>query len=339
MDVDLKSIVLYLGKKGLSSIAILNDINETLGPNKIGYSTISKYLRSQSFSPKKTPIEKKQEKSLDEKNQIIILHALELFPFLLVREIAKMTNIPKSSVYHILTEQLHYVLKHLRWIPHSLNSSQCFQRVIQSHELLTILRSSKENDYELFYTGDESWFYLSTDYEQIWLPYEEKPPTRPKHTISSEKYMVTIFWNPNGFLIVEAMDDNMKFNSDYFINEILEQISIKTTEDQEKFGQNLILHFDNARPHISKKVKKYLEENNMKRAPQPPYSPDIAPSDFFLFGFVKEKLKGCKFESKQELLSAIGSILEEIPKAVLISVFLDWERRLEQVITSDGSYI
>ena len=44
MDIDLRSIVLYLDKKGLSPGDILNDINETLGPNKIKYSTITKYF-------------------------------------------------------------------------------------------------------------------------------------------------------------------------------------------------------------------------------------------------------------------------------------------------------
>ena len=170
---------------------------------------------------------------------------------------------------------------------------------------------------------------MTTDYEQMWLPVEEKPPTRTKKTIISKKYMITIFWNPNGFHVVEALADNMVFNSDYFINEILEQINFQTSMDREKLKQNLILHFDNARPHISKKVVNYLACNDMKRAPQPPYSPDIAPSDFYLFGYMKEQLKGCKFSSKEALLSAIYAILEEIPEQQLKEVFIEWERRLE----------
>ena len=217
-------------------------------------------------------------------------------------------------MFRILTEQLHYVSKHLRWIPHSLNSSQKIQRVSQSRKLLKVLRQAKTIDYKLFYTGDESWFYLNTDYEIQWLPREEKPPDRIEQKIGSKKYMVTIFWNPNGFLIVEALDDNMVFNADYFRDEILEQINCKTSEDRETLENNLILHYDNARPHISKKVQEYLEQNGIIRAPQPPYSPDIAPSDFYLFGYMKEQLKGCKFSSKEALLSEIISILELIPK-------------------------
>ena len=130
----------------------------------------------------------------------------------------------------------------------------------------------------------------------------------------------------------------MVFNSEYFINQILEQINCKTSEERETVGQKLILHFDNARPHTSKKVMDYLKENSMIRAPQPPYSPDIAPSDFYLFGYIKDQLKGCIFNSKEDLLSAIRSILETISTETLKKVFLKWEERLKKVIDSNGDY-
>ena len=151
--------------------------------------------------------------------------------------------------------------------------------------------------------------------------------------------MVTIFWNSNGFLIVEALADDMVFNSDYFRDEILEQINCKTSDNRETLGENFILHFDNATPHISKKIMEYLDQNEIKRAPQPPYSPDIAPSDFFLFGYMKEKLKGRRFNSKEELLEAIHSILGAISEQKLKEVFLEWERRFQQVIASTDNYI
>ena len=52
----------------------------------------------------------------------------------------------------------------------------------------------------------------------------------------------------------------------------------------------MIHHFDNARPHTANQVKNYFDENGFERAPQPPYSPDIASSDFYLFGYIKKEL-------------------------------------------------
>jgi hypothetical protein len=48
-----------------------------------------------------------------------------------------------------------------------------------------------------------------------------------------------------------------------------------------------------------------MEENVMARAPHPPYSSDLAPSDLFFFYYVKHCLRGQLFEAEDELFSAI----------------------------------
>jgi transposase len=50
------------------------------------------------------------------------------------------------------------------------------------------------------------------------------------------------------------------------------------------------------------KMSNFCEENGLWFAPHPPYSPDLAPSDFFLFTYAKEHLKGMMFPSYEELL-------------------------------------
>jgi hypothetical protein len=47
--MDLESITLYLNKKHLSAVAIHAEINSVLGESTIGYSTVTRYLRKQSF--------------------------------------------------------------------------------------------------------------------------------------------------------------------------------------------------------------------------------------------------------------------------------------------------
>jgi hypothetical protein len=67
----------------------------------------------------------------------------------------------------------------------------------------------------------------------------------------------------------------------------------------------------------------FIALNRMKRAPHSPYSPDLAPSDFFLFGYVKRKLMGYHAERLSELLIQIRIILSEIPREALNAVFLE----------------
>jgi transposase len=58
----------------------------------------------------------------------------------------------------------------------------------------------------------------------------------------------------------------------------------------------LILH-DNAQPHIADATMTLLNSWAWKILPHPPYSPDLAPSDFHLFPKMKKHLRGQRFSS------------------------------------------
>ena len=179
---------------------------------------------------------------------------------------------------------------------------------------------------------------MVNDHEKIWLAPDDEIPLREKKMIFTKKYMVTIFWNLQGFHLVDILDDGLTFTADYFINNILQKIDEAYKGFPERAKRRITLHFDNVRPHTARKVKEYMSSHRMKRAPHPPYSPDIAPSDFYLFGYIKENLKGCKFESKEQLFSAITDIVSNISKDTLIKVFNHWKKRLLKVIDNKGDF-
>ena len=220
-----------------------------------------------------------------------------------------------------------------------MSHSQKVSCVELSKSLLKSLESAEKFGYNFFYTGDESWFYLNTDYSIQWLPSDEKPSTREKITIQSKKYMLTIFWYPNGFALVKVLPEGERFTAEYFMNDILQELYEKTIEIPNRGYRKVTLHYDNARPHTARKVTQFLDEHHMKKAPQPPYSPDIAPCDFYLFGYIKDKLKGLNFDSVESLLEKVNEILEEISPNVLKKVFKHWKKRLKAVIENDGDYI
>jgi hypothetical protein len=72
--------------------------------------------------------------------------------------------------------------------------------------------------------------------------------------------------------------------------------------------------------------------------PYPAYSPDLAPSDFFLFGCIKEKLTNFNCETRDNLKDAIVEIFNGIEKETLVAVFAGWMRRLKWVIKHGGAY-
>jgi histone-lysine N-methyltransferase SETMAR len=150
--------------------------------------------------------------------------------------------------------------------------------------------------------------------------------------------MLTIVWNPRGFHLITVIKKGRKFNAGYYIAEILERLSQWRSIEAAGNEQKLLVHADNARPHTAKLSTQHFNENRMKSAPHPPYSPDLAPSDFYLFGYVERCLAGLSFEDANQLLAAVEGVLEGIEKVTLQAVFLDWMDQLRKCITTNGEY-
>jgi hypothetical protein len=100
----------------------------------------------------------------------------------------------------------------------------------------------------------------------------------------------------------------------------------------------LIIHADNARSDIARKTFKFFPENRLEMAPHPPSSPDLAPSDFFLFWHVKHVLKGAEFTSEETLLAAIQRVLSDLTGDILRAAFAKWVEQLKCVAMNEGNY-
>jgi hypothetical protein len=79
-------------------------------------------------------------------------------------------------------------------------------------------------------------------------------------------------------------------------------------------GDVLALHFDNVTVHNSKSVKEKMIIPGFTRMKHLPYSSDLAPFDFLLFGDIKERLKDTMFSDDEDLPGAIRGIMTAIPE-------------------------
>jgi len=70
----------------------------------------------------------------------------------------------------------------------------------------------------------------------------------------------------------------------------------------------------------------------------PAYSPDLTPSNFFLFPKIKEKLKGWYFDDIDDIRSNTTAALKAIPKNHFQNCFEEWTKRRHRCIPSEGKY-
>jgi hypothetical protein len=76
----------------------------------------------------------------------------------------------------------------------------------------------------------------------------------------------------------------------------------------------MMVHFDNAIQHTAKGTIDYLRANRWTRAPPPAFSPDLAPSRFYLFGKLKMALMSAAFAGDGELLQGVMEVLNGISR-------------------------
>lgn len=190
MNVDLRSVTIFLYMQGKQPYQIHSEITGTFQNNVIGYSTITKYIRQSKSLQKVKDAENPNENFTHSIYQKQILKVLKNEPFSSIREIAELTRIPKSTVYRILKDELNYVPRHLKWVPHFLNATQKMARVELSKSLLRALEKASHQNFKFFLTGDESYFYISTDHELLWIPDGQEPPEREKKNARCQKIYV-----------------------------------------------------------------------------------------------------------------------------------------------------
>jgi len=70
--------------------------------------------------------------------------------------------------------------------------------------------------------------------------------------------------------------------------------------------------------------------------PHPPYSPDLAPYDFWLFPKVKMTMKGKRSESIQDIKAATTAQLKALTKEDFHNCFRKWQERWDNCVRSEG---
>ena len=118
--------------------------------------------------------------------------------------------------------------------------------------------------------------------------------------------MHMVFFDRQGLVYDHAVPRHTTVTSAYYSNVLRSQLLRHLrTERSEKVKNGWILHHDNAPAHTARLTQECLQELNVSVLPHPPYSPDLAPCDFWLFPTIKNSLRGKRLSSDEELNNAV----------------------------------
>jgi len=111
-------------------------------------------------------------------------------------------------------------------------------------------------------------------------------------------------FNARRIIHYECIPNGQTVNQVYYL-EVLKRLREKVRRKRpELFANNSwILHYLNTPAHTALSLREFLATKQITVLEHPAYSPDIAPSDFFLFPKIKEILKGRHFDDIDDIRS------------------------------------
>lgn len=110
--------------------------------------------------------------------------------------------------------------------------------------------------------------------------------------------MATVFWDSRGIIFTDYLEKGRTITGQYYAD-LLDRFDAELMKKRPHLAKKKVLfHHDNAPAHSSAIATAKLVELRYELLPHPPYSPDLAPCNFFLFPNMKKWLGGKRFTSK-----------------------------------------
>jgi histone-lysine N-methyltransferase SETMAR len=255
------------------------------------------------------------------------------------QQLADTLNVAQKSISNRLHE-MGKIQKVGKWVPYELTERQKEKRkttceiLFESHQRKSFLHR--------IITGDEKWIYLDNQKrKKSWVDPGKPSTSTAKPNIHGQKYLLCICWDQQGILFYQLLQPDETVTGDRYRQQIIDlshELKAKRPEWATRHEKVKFLH-DNARPHVAKLVKDTLKELNWDQIPHPPYSPDIAPSDYHLFRSMAHGLSEQRFTNYSE----VKNWLEEWIASKPTKFFYDGIHNLpiiwENVIINDGNYL
>jgi len=258
-----------------------------------------------------------------------------------IKDIAAIVNVSYRTVQTILTRDLNMHCAAAMFMLRLLTPKQKEHHVAICQELRQ--RAVDDPSFMLrVIKGDESWVYRY-DPKTKWRSSQWKSPGSPKpkkvrQNRSATKSKLIVFFDIRGTGHHEFAPEGQTVNAGFYCNVLCylrEDIQWKRPEPWH--AGIWLLHDDNAPSHQALETREFLAHNSIITLSHPPYSPDLAPCNFFLFPKMKLQLKGRRFDTveiQRESQNVLGMLWEQDFQ----HAFQQWQRYWYWCVAAQGDY-
>ena len=341
-----RAVIDYLQKKGLAPKAIHEDLVKTYGENAPSYSMTKKWAAE--FKRGRESLEDdyrcgRPVSVVTQENITKVLDIVMTDRRVTTRHIASTLGISQTTAYNILTNDLKMTKVSARWVPRLLTPEQKRTRLITSRDNLRMFDMDPADFLARFVTVDETWVHHFTPetkrQSMQWKHTDSPPPKKAKVTLSAGKVMATVFWDCEGILLADFLDKGHTVTGEYY-SLLLRQLRKNIVSKRHgKLTKGELFHHNNAPPHRSAVAMATIQQCGFELVPHPPYSPDLAPSDFHLFPNLKKYLGGQRYSTDNDVMEAVRDYFQSLPEAFFKEGIAGLKHRWEKCVLLGGDYV
>jgi len=147
------------------------------------------------------------------------------------------------------------------------------------------------------------------------------------------------FWDQDSILPIDYLSKGQTINAEYYSSLLVQMKDILKEKCRGKVNKGVLFLHDNAPIYLALATQKKLAHLGFQCLDRPPYSPDLAPSDYHLFPGLKKQLKCRHFSSNMEVIAATETWLDGQPFQFLLSGLKKLEQRAKKCIELCGEYV
>nr|CAH7749887.1 unnamed protein product [Callosobruchus chinensis] len=197
-------------------------------------------------------------------------------------------GINKETIRQMLHEDLGMRKLCAKMVPKVLTVEQKELRLSICKDMISRIEEEGEDWMSNVITGDESWVFQydpKTKRQSMqWVEKGGKRPKKARMSKSKVKSLLIAFFDINGVVHHEYVPAGQTVNGKFYIEVLKRLMKARVFRARAELAERgWVLHHDNAPAHSSFAVRDFFTKNGIPTLPHPPYSPDLAPSDFHLF--------------------------------------------------------
>ena len=195
-------------------------------------------------------------------------------------------------------------------------------------------------------TTDEAFFSVDDCKSSRDVQYLNKGQKREQAAVFERKktlapkVLVSLGTTARGLTKPKFIDLGAKINSTYYIKKVLPHYFKEMTRLYPE--GDCVFHQDSAPSHVSAKTLKFIKDSNIAYIPPDIWltnSPDAAPCDFFLWGYLKNRLRRRKASTIASLKKVIASEVAKVPLERVQRALKSWPGRVMKIYAAKGDQI